>query len=186
MTIFANTKFFSMDAFEDYYFLGKIIKPHGFDGKVNTYLDTDDPGAYLNLKLVFLNINNSPVPFFIDFIVIKNNKATIKFRDVDDLKNAEILTQKEMYLPLSSLPPLTGKKFYYHEVIGFKVFDDSFGEIGPIKQILEYPNQAVMLILHDEKEVLMPISDEVIKTVDRIKKEIIVSAPEGLIEIYLD
>ena len=183
---FCRPNSISMNAFEDYYFLGKIIKPHGFDGKVNTYLDTDAPGEYQNLGLVFLNINNSPVPFFVDFIVIKNNKATIKFRDVDDLKNAEILTQKEMYLPLSTLPPLAGKKFYFHEVIGFNVIDDSFGEIGPIRQILEYPNQAVMLVLHGEKEVLMPISEDVIKTIDRIKKEISVTAPEGLIDIYLD
>lgn len=175
-----------MNAFEDYYFLGKVIKPHGFDGKVNTYLDTDDPGEYQNLEIVYLNINNSPVPFFIEHLSIKNNKATVKFRDVDDLKNAEILTQKEMYLPLSSLPPLSGKKFYYHEVVGFTVIDESFGTLGPISQILEYPNQAVMQVVHNEKEVLVPISEAVITTVDREKKVITINAPKGLIEIYLD
>ena len=174
-----------MQAVEEYYFLGKIIKPHGFDGKVNIYLDTDEPGFYQDLEMVFLNINGSPVPYFVENIILKNNKATIKFQDVDDIEQSTFLIQKEMYLPLASLPVLSGKKFYFHEVIGFKITDTTFGEIGKIKQILEYPNQAVFQVLHNEKEVLIPASIDIIKSIDREKKEIEVEAPDGLIEIYL-
>jgi 16S rRNA processing protein RimM len=170
---------------EDYYFLGKIIKPHGFDGKVNTYLDTDDPAFYAEIDVIYINFNNSPVPYFVEFIKIKNNKATLKLQDVDNLEAAEALTKREMYLPLSSLPPLTGKKFYFHEVKGFVVTDTSYGELGPIAEILEYPNQAVFRILRGDKEVLIPVNDEVIQSVDRDKKRIVVTAPEGLLEVYL-
>ena len=90
-----------------------------------------------------------------------------------------------MYLPLSSLPELSGNKFYFHEVIGFTVMDLNFGEIGIVKQILEYPNQAVLQVLYKEKEVLIPASNDVIKSVDRKNKEIQVEAPDGLIDIYL-
>jgi 16S rRNA processing protein RimM len=174
-----------MQAFDEYYFLGKILKPHGFDGKVNTYLDTDEPWLYENLEMVFININGSPVPFFVESIILKNNKATIKFADVATIEQSTFLIQKEMYLPLASLPPLSGNKFYFHEVIGFTVKDLKFGEIGIVKQILEYPNQAVLQVMHKEKEVLIPASHDVIKLVDRTKKEIEVDAPDGLIEIYL-
>lgn len=174
-----------MQAFDEYYFLGKIIKPHGFDGKVNTYLDTDEPGGYEDLEMVFININGSPVPYFVENIILKNNKATIKFQDVNDIDQSTFLIQKEMYLPLSSLPVLTGNKFYFHEVIGFTVTDLNFGKIGKVKQVLEYPNQAVLQVMYNEKEVLIPASDDVIKKINRTKKEIDVEAPDGLIEIYL-
>lgn len=174
-----------MQAFDEYYFLGKILKPHGFDGKVNTYLDTDEPWIYENLEVVFININGSPVPYFVESIILKNNKATIKLADVDTIEQSTFLIQKEMYLPLSTLPALSGNKFYFHEVIGFNVKDVNFGEIGIVKQVLEYPNQAVLQVMHKEKEVLIPASNDVIKSVDRTKKEIKVDAPEGLIEIYL-
>jgi len=174
-----------MDPFEDYYYLGKIIRLHGYEGMVSAYLDTDEPGEYEVLKLVFLKINNVPVPFFIQSISLLNNKALIQFEDVHTLEQAERLVQKEIYLPLSELPELTGKKFYYHEIKGFKVIDEQFGDIGNVKQVLEYPNQPLMQIMNEATEVLIPVSDEIIQKIDRKKKEIYIKAPEGLIDIYL-
>ena len=175
-----------MDPLSDYFFLGKVINPNGFKGKVNAYFDTDEPDLYKSLKMVYLRIGGAPIPYFIDSIRLMNNKAVIEFQDVDSIEKAEILNKKEMYLPLSELPELSGKNFYFHEVIGFQVIDKIFGEIGPIKQILDYPNQAVMQVIHKEKEILIPVNMDVIKLVDRNNKEIKIEAPEGLIEIYLE
>ena len=174
-----------MDPFEDYYYLGKIVRLHGYDGMVSAYFDTDEPGEYEELKMVFLKINNVPVPFFIRSINMLNNKALIRFEDVNTPEIAERLVQKEIYLPLSELPELRGNKFYYYEIKGFKVIDEKSGEIGKVGQVLEYPNQALMQVMHHDTEVLIPVSDDIILNVDRKKKEIHIRAPEGLIEIYL-
>lgn len=91
-----------------------------------------------------------------------------------------------MYLPLSTLPKLTGNKFYYHEIEGFTVVDKSFGLVGNVKDVLDYTNQAVMQIFNGEKEIMVPINSHIILRVDREKKEIAIQAPEGLIEMYLE
>jgi len=175
-----------MDPFEDYFYLGKIIRLHGHDGKVSAYFDTDEPGEYGDLKLVYLNISKAPVPFFIQSLSLLNNKAIIRFEDVTTPDQAEKLVQKEIYLPASELPQLTGNKFYYHEIKGFKMFDEKFGEIGSINQVLEYPNQTLMQVMHKDREVLIPVNDDIILKVDRKKREMHIRAPEGLINIYLD
>ena len=175
-----------MGVFDDYYYLGIITKIHGNNGDVTAYLDVDNPLEYEYLDVVFLNINNSPVPFFISNIRILNNKAVITFEDIDDTEKASKLIKKEMYLPLSTLPELTGNKFYYHEVEGFKVIDEKFGELGVLKEILDYPNQAVMQIFYNDKEVLVPVNDDIILNVDRKNKIITIKAPDGLIDIYLE
>jgi len=172
--------------FENYFFLGKLLKPHGFDGRVNAYLDVDDPLEYKELKMVFVNQNNSLVPYFINHIHLLNNKAIVTFQDIDNLEKAESLSQKEMFLPVSELPERSGNKFYFHEVIGFKIIDKEFGAIGSIHNILEYPNQAVMQVFYNHNEVLIPINDDIILKVDRINKEIHVLAPSGLIDIYIN
>ncbi len=172
--------------FNDFFFLGKLLKPHGFDGRINAFLDVDKPTEYTGLQMVYINMNNSLVPHFIKHIQVLNNKAIITFQDIVKLEKAELLQQKEMYLPLSELPKRTGNKFYFHEVVGFDVIDKTFGKIGPISEILEYPNQAVMQIFHDQKEVLVPIFGNIIQKVDRDKKEIHVTVPDGLMDIYLN
>lgn len=175
-----------MDVFKDYYYLGSITRMHGYNGKLVLFLDVDVPAAYEGMEMVFVNINQNPVPYFIESGSLKNNKLIVKFKDVEDTDQAQMLINREVYLPLSLLPMLSGNKFYYHEVVGFVVWDETFGEIGLIKDILDYPNQAVMQMFHNGKEVLVPINDEIILKVDRLQKILRIKAPEGLIKLYTD
>ncbi len=175
-----------MDVFKDYFFLGVINKIHGNNGNVTAYLDVDNPQQYTELDMVFLNINGAPIPHFIENINILNNKAIIAFEGIDSIEKASTLVKKELFLPLSILPPLSGNKFYYHEVAGFKIIDESFGELGILKEVLDYPNQAVLQVFHNDKEILVPINDDIILKVNRKDKTIHIKAPEGLIDIYLN
>ena len=75
--------FAKMSSMDDYYYLGKIIKPHGFDGKVNTYLDTDDPSFYQELDVVFINFNNSEEEVMDSEIPIGSYVLATKYSDGD-------------------------------------------------------------------------------------------------------
>jgi 16S rRNA processing protein RimM len=83
------------------------------------------------------------------------------------------------------LPKLSGKQFYYHEIVGFTVVDTEKGELGPVTEVLEYPTQAILQVMKDKKEVLIPILEQVIQNVDRDTKVLTITAPEGLIDMYL-
>ena len=91
----------------------------------------------------------------------------------------------ELYLPLSFLPELSGNKFYFHEVIGFKVVDDIHGDIGVIESINDTTSQALFEILKGDKQLLIPVNDDIITKVDREAKTIHVTTPEGLVDLYL-
>lgn len=175
-----------MNSFDDYFYLGHIINPHGFLGKVNAYLDTDEPQEYKELDAVFININGSLVPYFIQSIKILKQKAIISFQDVDNIEKSEFLTKKELYLPLSKLPSLTGNQFYFHEIDGFEIIDANYGSLGLLKEVIEYPSQSVLQVFYKKKEILIPINSNIIKKLDRDKKCIHIDAPDGLIEMYLD
>jgi len=175
-----------MNAFENYFYLGLITKTHGYDGKVVAFIDADDPTAYEAMEMVFLNIHGSPVPYFIEERSLKNNKLIVKFQDISTADEAAGLVKTELYLSLSALPKLSGNKFYYHEVKGFMVTDEAFGPVGAIEEILDYPAQAVMQVFHEGKEVLIPINDAVILKLDRKNKSILIKAPDGLLDLYLN
>ena len=172
---------------EGHFYLGKIVKLFANKGALLVYLDVDDPEDYINLESVFVRMNNQLIPFFIEDIELRHkNNAILSFSDVDNPEQASMLLGCELYLPLDMLPKLTGNKFYYHEILGFSVIDSKYGTTGTIEEVLEYPHQAVLRILNKDKEVLIPITDKIIIGLDREKRTLTITAPEGLIEMYME
>jgi len=170
---------------DDFYYLGKILKPFGSKGQVVAFLDVDDPSLYQNLEVVFLDLDPDRVPFMIRSVELTgNHRAIFHFEDVDSVDDATAYSGRMLYLPLSSLPPLKGNKFYYHEVVGFSVIDRDQGKIGILARVMDLPRQPLLQITYVEKEILIPLIDEVILKVDRKKKELHIRAPEGLIDFY--
>ncbi|WP_108804969.1 ribosome maturation factor RimM [Aquimarina sp. Aq107] len=171
---------------EDCFYLGKIVSKFSFKGEVLIKLDTDEPENYVKMESVFINYNKNLVPFFIEKSSLhKSDLLRVKFEDVDSEEDADDLMKAEIYLPLSLLPKLEGDKFYFHEVIGFKIVDAAFGEVGIIKHINDSTAQALFEIDRDGIEILIPMNDEFIDKVDRKTNTVFVSTPEGLIDLYL-
>lgn len=166
--------------------LGYVIKKHGLSGEVNILLDVDVPHEYQNLESVFVEINDKLVPFFIESISIKGNKAIVRFEDVNTADQADDLKGKGLFLPLSMLPELGDNKFYYHQIIGYHVIDATDGDIGVVKDVYTSPNQDLLAIDHQSKEILVPINDEIIGSVDHDNKQLHVTLPEGLLDVYLE
>ena len=170
---------------EDCFYLGRITKVFGLKGELSVYLDTDEPEKYYQLESVFLFQEEELVPFFITSVKVRTRQHVIlQFQGVD-AGAAPDLVGAEMYLPLDMLPPLSGNRFYYHEVKGFEIVDDGNVPIGTCMEVLEYPHQALFRVDHDGTEVLLPVVDEFIREVDREGRRIAVSLPDGLLDIYL-
>ena len=171
---------------DECYQLGYVIKKHGLKGEVNVLLDVDDPVQYTALESVFVEINQKLVPFFIESIQIKGNKALVRFEDINSVEQAEQLQSCALYLPLTLLPKLDDHRFYYHEIIGYQVVDQRLGAIGKVKDVYTSGKQDLLAIEFQSKEILVPVSDEVVGKVDRELATLAVTLPEGLLEIYLD
>lgn len=169
---------------DECYYLGRVTKPFGFKGEMVLFLDVDSPDDYATLDSVFVEMKNGLVPYFIKSLRINGNKAVVLFEDLT-AEQAAALAGHDMYLPLDLLPKLTGNQFYFHEVKGFRVVDDQYGDIGVIESIIEYPAQPLFQIMNGTTEILIPVIDQVIKEVDRDNKTIYISAPNGLIDLYM-
>nr|WP_299382987.1 ribosome maturation factor RimM [Allomuricauda sp.] len=171
---------------EDCFYLGKIVSKYSFKGEVLVKLDTDEPEIYENMESVFVSLGSNLVPFFIDRCRLhKSALLRIDFEEVKDEVSADKIMGSELYLPLEMLPPLTGNKFYFHEVIGFTLMDEVHGNIGQVKAVNDSASQELFEAEKDGKELLIPISDDIITKVDRESKIIHVKTPEGLVDLYL-
>ena len=171
---------------EDCFYLGKIEKKYSFRRELLAKLDTDEPDLYDNLDAIFINLRGTLIPFFVKSSQLhKSELLRLKFEDVNTEADADALIKTDLYLPLDLLPKLEGNKFYFHEVIGFTVNDNNFGEVGILKSINDSTAQSLFEIDRDGVEVLIPMNDKFMVKVDRKNKTILLNTPEGLIDLYL-
>ena len=168
----------------DCYYLGRINKPWGTKGQLALYLDVDSPDEYATLDSAFVETKGGLVPIFFHIDQLGGNRAIVTLEDTTPDEAARLVGH-DLYLPLTLLPKLSGNQFYFHEVKGFRMVDSAYGDIGTIADIIEYPAQPLFQVMKNGTEVLIPVIDQVIDRVDRELKTIFITAPNGLIELYL-
>ncbi|MEP2237589.1 MAG: ribosome maturation factor RimM [Maribacter sp.] len=171
---------------EDCFYLGNIVSKYSFKGEVLVKLDTDDPEIYENMESVFVSLGNNLVPFFIKRCRLhKSNLLRIDFEEVKSESDADRIMKSGLYLPLTMLPKLSGNKFYYHEIVGFSMIDSVHGDIGIVQSVNDTTAQALFEVEKDGVQLLIPVSDDIITKVDRENKSILVTTPDGLVDLYL-
>jgi 16S rRNA processing protein RimM len=170
----------------DCFFFGKITKTHGLKGEITVKLDVANPGDFKDLRYVLIEDRGNLIPYFIENQKINGDKMIVQLQDVKKVEQAVAFMGKAVFLPNELMPELEDDDFYFQEIVGFKMVDVLKGEIGEISDVLEYPTQAVIQVMKDGKEILIPIHDDIIQKVDKKAKILTVKAPEGLIDMYLN
>jgi 16S rRNA processing protein RimM len=166
--------------------LGKIVRTFGSKGEVVFQIDTEILDHIKKLESVFIKINENLVPFFIERLERRpKSQALVKLMDIDSTEDASALSGCNFYIPIGMLPKQKGTQMFSVKIEGFTVIDANRGETGTVRDVLEMPQQSLLVIEFNGKEILVPIVDEIIKKVDRTNKVIYIEAPEGLIELYL-
>ena len=170
----------------DCFFFGKITKTHGLKGEITVKLDVANPEDFKDLRYLLIEDRGNLIPYFIENQKINGDKMIVRLQDVKKVEQAVAFMGKAVFLPNEFMPELEDDDFYYKEIVGFKMVDALKGEIGEISDVLEYPTQAVIQVMKDGKEILIPIHDDIIQKVDKKAKILTVKAPEGLIDMYLN
>lgn len=162
--------------------IGTLAKLHGFKGNYMMISENALHDDITNWESVFLDIEGLLVPFFINHVaVVSETSAIIGFEDIDSSEKAKEFLYSKVYQLVSltgtteNLPP--------KDVTGYRIVDRQQGEIGRIAEILDYNQNLLFRILKGKQEILIPVNEEIIVTVNHRKKEIVIDAPEGLLDI---
>ncbi len=172
---------------EECYKLGSIARLHSFKGELSIFLDVDDPQEYKNLESVFVEYDKKLVPFFIEHIYIRNNGfAVVKFEGIDSDKKAKLFLKCGLFLPIETLPELDDNEFYYFEIEGFTVIDSNYGQIGTVNKVIDLKGNPLIEIKRVKQDILIPKQADFIDEIDWDTKTLYITAPEGLLDIYLE
>ncbi|MBP3354132.1 MAG: 16S rRNA processing protein RimM [Bacteroidales bacterium] len=162
--------------------IGKVTKTHGVSGELScTFINDifgEDDAPYL-----VVDIDGIFVPFFIEEYRFKSDvTALIKFEDIDDTDSAKLLLGRELYFPMKYLSDEDVNNFG-EGLVGYKIYSNK-SLIGTVSAVDDTTaNILFSIITESGDEILIPATDDFVESIDENKREIIMSLPEGLLEI---
>ncbi len=156
--------------------IGRITKTYGFEGAVVVRTGKGITGEPEQGEPVFVVTDGIPVPFFIreawspapgTLIISFDDYPTD--RSVAHLRGCEVL--------------MTGEAEESDELAamaGFTITDSGSGFSGLIKEVIANPGQLLAVVSTPGGEIFVPLHTDLIISVDRTHKTIVMSLPEGL------
>jgi 16S rRNA processing protein RimM len=168
--------------------VGYIQKPHGLKGEVILAFEQEFGETFEDLELILVDIDGGLVPFFIEDegLRFKNDESAIcKLSFIDSLTSAKELAGSKVFVFENEVIE-SDDQGVASALIGMIAFDAKFGRIGIISRVDDFSGNLVITVNHPQAEIMIPLSDEVISSVDEEKREIVLNCPNGLIDIYLE
>src|SRR5690242_5548299 len=106
----------------------------------------------------------------------------VALRDVNDRNAAEALIGARLLVRAEDLPPPAADEFYYHEVDGFRVETTDGTPLGTVHETFSTGLNDVLVVRNADREHLIPVITDVIRTVDRNARRIVIEPMPGLLE----
>jgi len=165
--------------------LGKITKVYGFDGTVTVRLEKNLKAGISELKSVFLETEGKPVPFIISESEDQGGDILrLKFDGYNTVEKVTGFMGCRVYLTSDATSKKSDKD--QGELRGYKVrlADNRF--LGVVTEVIENPGQWLFNVNTTKgEEILIPLHEDLIISIDKRKKIIRMDLPEGLTEINL-
>ena len=171
---------------DEHIHVGKLVATVGLQGELLLKHLLGKKTVFKQADVLFIEIErNIQLPYFIEKSISKNNSETIiKIEDVNTKEQAAKLLQKKTWLTKNDFEKYVSKTAPVN-LTGFIVLNNK-ETLGKVEAVIEQPQQILLQVRMQQKEVLIPLHEETLKKIDRKKKQVHVILPEGLLEIYLE
>ena len=171
---------------KDFVRVGKVTKCNRKTGELSLGLDTGIGEVFDEIRFVFFEVEGGLVPFVIRSSDTPDAKTVrMLAEDYDTPEKAQPLVGCPVYLPKADLEQSGKESYHIDDLIGYEVVDANAGAIGTLTGILEGPQQDLLQVDAEGKEILIPFVEEIFEKADPERKQLFIRTPEGLIDLYL-
>ncbi|MFC2057215.1 ribosome maturation factor RimM [Chloroflexota bacterium] len=159
--------------------IGKILSLWGSKGQLKVEVVTDFPQRFAPSSKVYINQR----PMTIDSSEWHKGKAIIKFNTIDSIEDAEKLRGQLVEIHYSQLKPLPEGQYYHFQLIGLEVGTTQGESLGKITEVLTMPSNDTYIINGTRGEILIPATEDVIKSIDLDKGCLVIEPIKGLLSL---
>lgn len=172
---------------DNYVLIGRVNKPHGIKGELKITPFSDDPDKLAGYKTLFLtSAGKSGHLQKHHLLKVRNqvNYAVISLSGINSRDKAEELKGSSIWVARDELPLLSESEYYWYDFMGRDVFTRQGKYLGKVSNLISNGPHDVLVISEARgREYMIPVCDDFVEDPDKEKDRIIVSPPEGLLDI---
>lgn len=168
--------------------VGFVTKPKGLKGALRVSFE-DFFIAYLaeqETEHIFVSIRGQFAPFFIEVIEdIDTSNANIKFEGVDNIQAASALQNSSLYFKEEPLIKYieAEEEEEWAFLVGYTLIDAQDQRLGEIEGIVYLPKHELLQLSYQDRELLIPIHEDMVHIIDEDAKIIQMDLPDGLLDL---
>ena len=164
----------------EYFEIGQITNTHGLKGELKVRTFTQSKKRFEELKSILVDFNGELIKYDIEKVRYQNEIVLLKLKGVDDIDEALKLKSNYIKIPRTDAKDTDEDEFFIADLIGCEVYENDL--IGIVTDIFTAGASDVYVIKRkDQKDLLIPAIESVIKKIDVENKRIDVEIPRGLL-----
>jgi len=169
----------------EYFKIGKLVAAFGIKGELLLQHELGKKTSLKGLQAIFIeDKKDSFLPWFIQSAKIKSdNEIYLTLEGITTREAAIKITQKEVWLPEEDFKKFASVSAPVN-LLGYTVINNN-ESLGPVLEVIEQSHQLLCRLEINSIEVLIPLNESTLKKTDHKKRQVFVTLPDGLLEIYL-
>ena len=161
--------------------VGKIVNTHGLRGEVKVVPWTDYPEVFEDIETVYIKKKSDYERLDIAGIKYQKNNLIIRFAQLKDINEAEKYKNRVLYAESASLGELPEGVYYIADLIGLDVVKEDGEKVGVISDVFNTGSNDIYEVKREgQKNLLLPVIDDVVLNIDVENKKVTVRMMEGL------
>ena len=161
--------------------IAEVQKSFGTHGELIIRLRPEAPEEINVNEPVFITIDDLPVPFYFkSFEAFGTRRAKVVFDDMETPELAAELIGKTIELKVTEGKEQTNARPL---LLHYKIMDNKNGIIGVVTGFLDIPQNPCLLVIHNEREIIIPFHETIVQKINSKKQILQVVLPEGLLEL---
>lgn len=168
----------------EYINIGRIVASFGLKGEVILKHALGKKTTLKGVETLFIEERKGAyLPYFMESSRAKDHEETyVKLEGVNTKESANRLASRNVWLMEDDFRKLAGKSAPI-SLLGYQLITED-EKLGLIEEVIEQPHQVLLRISLDGNEALIPLHEETLDGIDHDRKEVHVTLPDGLLDIY--
>ena len=175
---------------EDWLVIGIITSSHGIEGKLNIKSLSDFKERFTQPGQRWIQKHDEePIPYKLISGCKKPGKESfiISLEGIRNRNEADNLKQHKLLVKSNDIPKLKDNEFHLNQLLDLDVklnIDNKIQVIGRVVDLITEKNNLIVIRLNkNNKDVLIPFVKEIVTTINKTNKYLIIDPPKGLLDL---